>query len=72
MPDWRLEIHERLRTSATSPEIENDLVEEIAEDLEQRYQDAVASGTAANVAEARLREQLAGGWLERRAKELKP
>jgi predicted permease len=70
MPDWRQEIHERLQASETSPEIEHDLVEEIAQDLEQRYQDAVASGTPADAAAARLREQLAGGWLERRAKEL--
>jgi putative ABC transport system permease protein len=44
MPDWNEEIRSRLSRSGLAPEREAEIVEELAQHLEDRYEQSVASG----------------------------
>src|SRR5439155_5212655 len=61
MPDWNRLVRERIPALHVGPERENDIVAELALQLEQAYADAIAGG--AGEAEA-LRRALAqmGDW----------
>jgi predicted permease len=47
MPDWKKEIRERLARLRLSPTREGEIVEELAQDLENYYEDLLAKGTTA-------------------------
>ncbi len=44
MPEWKHIVRERLAGLKLDPRREAEIVEELAQDLEQRYTDALASG----------------------------
>ncbi len=46
MPDWRQRIRERLSGAGLSPTTEIDVVEELAQHVEDRYQALAAQGIA--------------------------
>lgn len=46
MPDWRPQIRERLARAAHDPNAETDLVEELAQDLDERYRELRTQGLA--------------------------
>jgi len=52
MPDWKQYVRERLGQLAVGPERECDIVEEIAQQLEQAYGDAIARGRSETQARA--------------------
>ena len=51
MPDWKSEINKRLASLQLAPSREAEIIEELAEHLQDRYQELLAGG--ANAAEAR-------------------
>ena len=46
MPDWKQAIHERLSALKFDPSSEAQVIEELAQDLEDRYQDSLAHGVS--------------------------
>jgi putative ABC transport system permease protein len=58
MREWGEEIERRLSGSRLSPEAESDVVEELAQHLEDRYADLLASGVAADQAERAVLSEL--------------
>src|SRR4051812_39540397 len=61
MRDWRLFVRERLGRLRVAPERENEIVAELAQQLEQAYADALASGAAEDDALRRAESHL-GDW----------
>src|SRR5688572_21313297 len=61
MRDWREVVRQRVATARLSPGAEADRVEEIAQHLEQRYQDLVGTGVAPEVAEREVLAELSNG-----------
>src|SRR3954452_19918388 len=59
MSDWRGHVRAHLPRLGVSPERENEIVAELALQLEQAYADALASGASQPEAERRAREQFA-------------
>src|SRR4051794_10202122 len=57
MPDWRGHVRAHLPRMGVSPERENEIVAELALQLEQAYADALASGVSDEEALRRAREQ---------------
>ena len=57
MPDWRSDLESRLASVRLSPEREAEIVDELSQHLEDRYDELVAGGMAP---EAARREALAG------------
>src|SRR4030095_10982753 len=51
MPDWKKEIRERLARLKLAPTREAEIVEELAQHLDDRYQELLAEGTSAAAAE---------------------
>src|SRR5687768_16866993 len=51
MPDWTKEIAQRLAQLKLAPTRESEIVEELAQHLDDRYQELLASGTSAADAE---------------------
>jgi putative ABC transport system permease protein len=45
MPEWKEEVSRRLASLKLAPAREAEIVEEVAQHLEDRYQELVASGT---------------------------
>ena len=58
MPDWKREIESRLDQSGTDPASQYDLVQELAQHLEDRYQDLIAGGSAESAARASVLAEL--------------
>jgi macrolide transport system ATP-binding/permease protein len=58
MPDWKQEIRERLAGLRLDPAREAEIVEELAQDLEDCYEDLLAGGEAPAEAERRTRSEL--------------
>jgi putative ABC transport system permease protein len=58
MRDWRSEIRTRLASLAVDPAREQELVDELAIHVEDRYRDLLAQGVAAEDATRRLLEEL--------------
>ncbi|HEV7890219.1 MAG TPA: ABC transporter permease [Pyrinomonadaceae bacterium] len=46
MPDWKAEVRSRLSRTGLAPEREAEIVEELAQHLEDRYEQSLASGAA--------------------------
>src|SRR6185369_16456486 len=66
MPDFKTEVRERLSRLNLEPTREAAIVEEMAQHLEQRYDELVASGATSGAAkEAVLRELSEGSRLEK-------
>ena len=61
MPEWRSEVRRRLAGLPLDPARADDIVDELAQHLEQRYEELLGRGTAAAEAERLLREELADG-----------
>ena len=61
MPDWRKLVRERLPALHVRPERENEIVAELALQLEQAYAEAVAGGADGGEAERRALAQM-GDW----------
>ena len=51
MPDWKKEIRQRLATLKLAPARESEIVEELAQHLDDRYQELLADGTSGADAE---------------------
>src|SRR5215471_492802 len=58
MPDWKPAIRERLAGLHLAPAREEEIVEELAEHLDERYRELVAGGTAGQRAAALAMEEL--------------
>jgi putative ABC transport system permease protein len=58
MPDWRDEVRRRLERSRLDPARRAAVVEELAQHLEDRYADLLASGSPPDEAERRTRAEL--------------
>jgi len=58
MPDWKQYVRNRLGPLGLSPEREYEVVEELAQQLEQEYADAIARGVAAAAARLRAEGQI--------------
>lgn len=63
MRDWKRYVKEQLPPLGLRPERESEIVEELAQQLEQAYQSALTSGAAPEDAEARAVRQV-GDWDE--------
>src|SRR5207244_3767725 len=59
--EWRSEVRRRLAGLPLDPARADDIVDELAQHLEQRYEELLGRGTAAAEAERLLREELADG-----------
>src|SRR5688500_2378926 len=65
MFDWRSEVRRRVRELRLSAEREMEIVDEVAQDTEDRYAALLAGGLDPAAAEAQLRDELQrGGWAE--------
>src|ERR1051325_10411618 len=51
MPDWKKEIRQRLSSLKLAPARESEIVEELAQHLDDRYQELLADGTPGAAAE---------------------
>jgi predicted permease len=58
MPDWKEEIARRLRSLKLAPAREAEIVEEVAQHLEDRYQELVAGGAAEEEARRKVLQEL--------------
>ena len=58
MPDWRDYVRERLPGLACTPEREAEIVEELAEQLEDIFASALRSGASPTEAQARVHEEI--------------
>src|SRR5579862_4387835 len=60
MPDWRLHIRSHLAALSLSPTRENEIIDELAQHLDDRYRELLAGGAseeeAARLALAQLRD----------------
>ncbi|HEV8701082.1 MAG TPA: ABC transporter permease [Candidatus Polarisedimenticolia bacterium] len=66
MPDWNEDIRRRLATLTLEPTREMEIVEELAQHLDDRYHELRAGGaTQADASRAALAELSEGGWLAR-------
>ncbi|HYN08057.1 MAG TPA: ABC transporter permease [Vicinamibacterales bacterium] len=65
MPDWKSEIRNRLSNAGLQPAREHEIVEEFAQHLEDRYQEAIARGAREADAEAAARREIDAGRLAR-------
>ncbi len=63
MPEWREEIRRRLTGSSVRPEREAEIVEEVAQHLEDRYRDRLSGGTPPD-------EAAAAAWRELEASDV--
>src|SRR5258708_19748244 len=63
MRDWAAFVRERLGPLAISPEREAEIVSELAQQLEQAYADAIATGAAEQDAQRRAESHL-GDWAQ--------
>jgi putative ABC transport system permease protein len=61
MPDWKHEIRTRLEASRLPPEREAEIVEELAQHLEDRYQELLVGGAIPSAAEHLALAELAEG-----------
>ena len=61
MPEWKSDIRKRLASLKLEPERENEIVEELAGHLEDRYQDMLSRGVAGDEAELATRTELNDG-----------
>src|ERR1700754_2668187 len=58
MPDWKEEIRARLANLKLAPTREAEIVEELAQHLDDRYQESLADGTSSDAAERLTRAEL--------------
>jgi len=61
MPEWRREVQSRLAGLPLDPARADEIAEELAQHLEQRYEELLGRGIPAAEAEGLLREELAAG-----------
>ncbi|MGH9859006.1 MAG: hypothetical protein ACRD5F_03160, partial [Candidatus Acidiferrales bacterium] len=59
MPEWKHIIREKLAGLGLDPRREAEIIEELAQDLEQRYADAIAGGAQPYQARAAALAELA-------------
>ncbi len=58
MPDWKKEIRQRLSSLKLAPARESEIVEELAQHLDDRYQELLADGTSETDAERMTLDEL--------------
>ena len=58
MPDWKEEIRGRLANLKLAPTREAEMVEEMAQHLDDRYQELLADGMSSGAAERLTRAEL--------------
>jgi predicted permease len=58
MPDWKRELTERLSSLRITPEREAEIIDELAQHLEERYEELLSSGTPPDEAERQTRAEL--------------
>ena len=73
MPDWKPEIRRRLAGLRLSPEREAEIVEELTQHLDDRFEEMLARGsTAAEAAHVTLAELSHGGLLTKELRRVEP
>src|SRR5688572_1025429 len=65
MPDWGSEIRRRLVNSGISPQREAEIVEELAQHLQDRYEELIASGKPQEEALGATRAEMEGDLAQR-------
>ena len=63
MPEWKPEIRKRLASLNIQPLRENEIVEELAQHLEDRYQEMLAAGVSPEEAQSAVRTELSDSQL---------
>jgi predicted permease len=63
MPDWKEEVRNRLSRSGLTPEREAEIVEELSQHLEDRYEQSLASGATEEAARRAALQELKEGDL---------
>src|SRR6476659_3622017 len=58
MPDWKAELIERLSSLTISPERESEIIDELAQHLQERYDELLLSGASPEEAERQARADL--------------
>ena len=58
MPDWKAELAERLSSLRIAPERESEIIDELAQHLEQRYNELRLGGASPEEAEPQTRAEL--------------
>lgn len=58
MPDWKAELTERLRSLRCAPERESEIIEELTQHLEERYEELLRNGVPPVEAERQTRGEL--------------
>ena len=69
MPDWKKEIRRRLARLKLAPARESEIVEELAQHLDDRYQELLADGASDDAAERLTLAELSENELFARATE---
>ncbi|HYK92250.1 MAG TPA: ABC transporter permease [Acidobacteriota bacterium] len=64
MPDWRRLIRERIESIRLDPHDEAEIIEELTQEAEERYQHALGDGASRAQAESRVRAEIEDGTLE--------
>src|SRR5262245_39569089 len=58
MPDWKAELAERLSNLRIAPERESEIIQELAQHLEERYDELLLDGASPEQAEQQTRAEL--------------
>ena len=72
MPDWSIEIRNLLAGLKLEPSREAEIVEELSQHLNDRYEELLGGGAAAEHAERTIRLELTAGRLDAQLKPLLP
>jgi len=55
MPDWKAELTDRLNSLRIAPERESEIIDELTQHLEKRYEELLLAGMTADQAESETR-----------------
>src|SRR5512136_2584426 len=64
MPDWKKLVRERIERIYLDPHDEAEIIEELAQEVEERYDRAIGEGASRAEAELKIRAEIEGGKLE--------
>ena len=70
MPDWRAHVRTYLNGGGVPPEFEAGIIEELAQHLEQRYEEMLASGVPVETAEHEVASELSGERLREQVRRI--
>src|SRR5262245_3650281 len=72
MPDWKKEIRNRMNNLNLDPAREFEIIEEVSQHLQDKYEELVARGIPSEQAENTLIQELMKGELDKELRSLKP